>query len=325
MEMIYYVCPDRNHPSGGIRVIYRHVDILNSNGIEASVLHSKRGFRCTWFENQTRIAYSSKVKLDSCDIFVLPEGYNALYANGSWRKVDKLIEQVLLGDVPKVIFNQNCYNTFMGCMIPAQRSIYDAQGVQAAIVVSEDNLEYLEHAFAGLKVFRVHNSINPDLFNYHADKLNQIAYMPRRHPEDAQQVFNILQSRGVLDGVGIVPIQNMSEADVAATLKKSRFFFSFGYPEGFGLPPAEAMACGCVVVGYHGMGGREFYDPGFSYPVQVGNIIDYAKVAEHVILAGGAVYDKGRRAAEFIAKNYSPNIENECLIDIWNNISFGRN
>ena len=30
----------------------------------------------------------------------------------------------------------------------------------------------------------------------------------------------------------------------------SILFLSFGYPEGFGLPVAEAMSCGCAVIGY---------------------------------------------------------------------------
>ena len=34
-------------------------------------------------------------------------------------------------------------------------------------------------------------------------------------------------------------------------------FLSFGHPEGFGLPLAEAGACGCALIGYSGLGGRE--------------------------------------------------------------------
>src|SRR5437870_2893463 len=54
---LYYRCPDSPKPFGGIRVIYRHVDILNKHGIEAFVLHDRAPFRCTWFENETAIAY----------------------------------------------------------------------------------------------------------------------------------------------------------------------------------------------------------------------------------------------------------------------------
>jgi len=35
----YYVSPDVNSPAGGIRVIYRHVVLLNAAGVDAAVLH----------------------------------------------------------------------------------------------------------------------------------------------------------------------------------------------------------------------------------------------------------------------------------------------
>ena len=57
-----------------------------------------------------------------------------------------------------------------------------------------------------------------------------------------------------------------SEAAVADILRESQVFLSFGHPEGFGLPPAEALACGCLVIGYHGGGGREYFGPAGAYP-----------------------------------------------------------
>ena len=56
-------------------------------------------------------------------------------------------------------------------------------------------------------------------------------------------------------------------------MQESLLFLSFGFPEGFGLPVAEAFACGCAVIGYDGLGGRELFKyasqyPGLSFPVQ---------------------------------------------------------
>ena len=46
---------------------------------------------------------------------------------------------------------------------------------------------------------------------------------------------------------------------------QSCWCFSPSASEGFGLPVAEAMACGCAVVGYTGLGGRELFDLAAGY------------------------------------------------------------
>src|SRR5947209_5016280 len=71
---VYYVAPDSDDPSGGMRVIYRHVDILNRHGIAAAVLHCRRGFRCSWFANETAVVYAEGLITDSAtDVIVFPE------------------------------------------------------------------------------------------------------------------------------------------------------------------------------------------------------------------------------------------------------------
>ena len=48
-------------------------------------------------------------------------------------------------------------------------------------------------------------------------------------------------------------------------MRLATIFLTFSNQEGFGLPPVEAMACGCLVVGYHGHGGKEFLKPEWSF------------------------------------------------------------
>jgi len=52
---IYVFCPDLARPMGGVRMLYRHVDILNANGFDADIVHSSAGFRVDWFEHSTRV------------------------------------------------------------------------------------------------------------------------------------------------------------------------------------------------------------------------------------------------------------------------------
>ena len=78
-----------------------------------------------------------------------------------------------------------------------------------------------------------------------------MAFMPRKNAADVVQVLNLLKFRGALRGFELAPIHGQPERQVAAVLGEALVFLSFGHPEGCPLPPLEAMACGCVVVGYY--------------------------------------------------------------------------
>jgi glycosyltransferase involved in cell wall biosynthesis len=321
---IYFLTPENNKPSGGVKVIYRHTDILNRNGIDAAVLHQQRGFRAKWFDNATRINYLPDIRIRQSDYLVIPEVYGPnIIKIGTLPNIEP--------GVKKVIFNQGCYNTFLGYSFD---SIYSGNletpytmhdEFIAAIVVSENSRDYLQFMAPALKIFRVHNSIDPDLFSLSAPTNRQICFCPDKHAEDALQVLAILQLRGVLDNYKIVPITGMPEQQVADVMRESSFFLSTGYHEGFGLPPAEAIACGCIVIGYDGMGGREYFRDEFTYPVPLGDIIAFATTVEKVVKEferdPESLQRKSEIAAAFIRKQYALATEEQDIVDCWNAIT----
>lgn len=97
--------------------------------------------------------------------------------------------------------------------------------------------------------------------------------MPRKNPDHVQAVLQGLQRCGIRHSVGWhgEPLTQLKHAQVAERLNGSRLFLAFGYPEGFGLPIAEAMAAGCWVVGYSGGGGSELFRFGASACVNFGD------------------------------------------------------
>lgn len=308
---IYYLCPDISSPTGGIKQIYRHVDILNQAGQTALVAHEKPGFRCTWFDNRTRVASVSEIH-DACglDFVVIPETHGPGLAG-------------IARGCRKVIFNQNCYYTFLGYPIeepPAEVAYLDPE-VAGAMVVSEDSAAYLRFAFPHLHVERIHNGIDVSRFLYSPGKRNRIAFLAAKNPEDIAQVVNLLRIRGKSDGYEFVALRGKSEAEVAASLREAAIFLHFSYREGFSLVAAEAMACGCVAVGYPGGGGKEYWHPDFSYPVQNGDILGFVKAVEEVIRLRSSepsrIEAKTRAAAEFIRSNYSLEREERDVVSFW--------
>jgi glycosyltransferase involved in cell wall biosynthesis len=317
MNNLFFLCPDDNNPIGGIKVLYRHVDLLNASGFQASIVHEKKGFRCTWFENQTRIEYLRGLQADPFDFAVIPEIYGPRLAEA-------------IPSAKKIIFNQNAYLTFRDYSLDPLdlTTAYRDPSVVAALVVSEDSRQYLSYVFPDLKVRRVHLGVDASKFRFRdlSQKRRRIAFMIRKHAEDARQVINILKFRGALDGWEVAAIEGLTENKVAEILEESLVFLSFGYPEGCPAPPIEAMFCGCLVVGYHGNGGREIFRPEISWPVEAGDILGFARAAEGLLrqvnISPAELSRKAASAREFISREYSMERERQDVLHFWDDMMF---
>lgn len=290
---VYYLCPDYAEPSGGIRVIYRHVDLLAEAGIAAAVLHHRPGFAAGWFEHSTRVLAAPQVRLSAADLLVVPEIYGPFL-----ERLPR--EPTLIG------FNQNAYLTFQH-LRDGRLPAYDV--FAAALTVSADSAEYLRFAFPGLEVAVVGNAIDPGRFRPAAEPPpRRLALMPGKRPEEAEELLRLLGGR--LDGWEVVRIEGASEEQVAAELRASPIFVALGRREGFGLPAAEAMACGCFVVGFPGFGGRDLFPGDCSRPVEDGDVVTLAREVAVSIdryeREPEALRAAGARAAERIAERCSP-------------------
>lgn len=297
---VYYLAPDRVSPSRGVRNIYRHVDELNTLGIEAAVVHTKPGFRCQWFANTTRTAAARDLRIGERDVLVIPE----FYAAG-------------LGELPdlpkKIIFNQGAYITFDFIPFTGTSAGAPYAGVPnlvALLTVSEDSEAVLAHAFPWIAVHRARPVVDGSVFfPDDQERRQRIGFTVSRRPDEREQLLHILRARGVLDGWELVPIAGRSEASTAETLRSCPFFLSFSDREGFGLPPAEAMASGCYVIGFTGLGGREYFDPECCSPVPENDVLAYARAVESAI--GSFVADpatilkKGALASERVLSRYT--------------------
>ena len=302
---VYYLCPQLNRPTGGIRTIYRHVDILNKAGIPASVVHAPNGFSCTWFDHDTRVTGARAVTLARQDVLVVPEWYGpGLNTLPTGPRI--------------VIFNQNAYRTFTGLDDTAAPGApyRGLPGLEAILVVSSDNADYMRFAFPELPVSLVRDAIDPSLFHLpERPPGRRLAWMPRKRADDARQVLRLLASHGSLEGWEVVPIQGRTEAETARLLRSSAIFLSFSAQEGFGLPPAEAMACGCYVVGFPGLGGREYFDPGFSCPVEEGDVLAFAEATAAILNDDmTALAMRGRNASEHVLTRYNLDGQRDDLL-----------
>lgn len=223
--------------------------------------------------------------------------------------------------VPQVIFNQNVYNTIdLLKETPIHASAYiDNPDLAFVLVVSQDNAEVLNSTFPGIPVQRLRLGIDSDLFHLPAGtKPQRIAYMPRKRRSDARDVIQRLKTVNALEGWEIVAIDGESEIETARLLRDSKLFLSFSKQEGFGLPPLEALACGCIVVGYHGSGGREYFHPPFAIAVEDGNIAAFATAVEqtlrHLTKNPRSAADLASAANSFVLERYTVEEEKQNVV-----------
>lgn len=306
--MIYYFCFDNAKPTGGNKIAYRHVDLLNTAGMAASIVHGKPGFRFSALGEQIPVISLQELRLNSGDIFVLPED------------LGPRLNAIARG-IPKIIFNQNAYYSFRGYKLGEGLAppYLDPEYI-ATFVVSEDNKRYLEYAFPGLRCRRLHVSFRQDLFSCPdlTAKRRQICFMTRKNAGDVAQVVNQLRLRNYLAGWSFIAIENASEQQVAQIMAESAIFLSFGHPEGISLSNLEAMACGCYVVGYSGMGCREYFDAGHCLEVPFGDITAFVAAVEQAaaLFDGNAALFQARvQASQAYARHtYSPERERRDVL-----------
>jgi hypothetical protein len=89
------IAHETNQPIGGTKMLYRLVDTLNDSGFSASILHREKGFRYTWFENQTKISYVEDCLVKLSDFVVIPEALGVNIVN-------------ICPEISIIIYNQNC-------------------------------------------------------------------------------------------------------------------------------------------------------------------------------------------------------------------------
>jgi len=345
-KRIFFLAPDNSSPSGGRLMIYHLVDILVKLGYDAHVLHQTRNFRYDWFSNATPVCHTYQMKRSRrrsglikhfCRFYLgivkdLLASPMESTPKATMTKNDILVlpatltsfcNQILPG-MPKVSLSQNPYLLFKcSCFDNRDETIFHPD-IIARITMSE--LNYAMHClvFPESTIWNVPVYIDSKLYNYSGRKLRKIAYMPRRMQADSLGLISMLKLRGKLQGFEFVAIDGMSQAGVANTLKDALMFLSFSHREGFGLPPAEAMACGCIVVGYSGNGGDEFFDHTSAYKIPDGDLVEYALKVESLIQEYISDPEKldaeRRRASEQILTEFGQARTEKALMNAWKDI-----
>lgn len=231
-------------PVGGIRINVLHVELLREAGVDA-VVWLPTEERPPWFEMKVPVVTGPTLAIGADDVLMVPE------------------LPVVPGHDPapgarKVIMNQNHFYTY--CTWPDDVAYLDWSPSPTVWVVSRESLDVMSRLHPELRPRLVPNPIDPELFAPGPRERPSIAWMPRKRPREAALVQRLLASDPRARGVDLHAIDAMPAQEVARTLGSATVFLALGHTESFGLPVAEALAAGCLVVGYPAGGGHELFE-----------------------------------------------------------------
>ena len=266
---ILYMNHDNPNPSGGVQVIYNHVRHLVHNGFEAYVVHLRSGFSPAWFDAPVPTLYlDQQFSLRPDDLVIIPEDHAGF------------IELFSTTAVRKVIFCQNHFYLYEGLK---QHNTLHAAGISGVMACSDIVADFIRTQMEMPYVQTVHNIVSGK-FAPAPYKKRQIAYMPRKRPLEANFIKNLcIRLLEPEYQVEWISVDGMSQDAVAQIFADSALFLSLSRLEGFGLPPLEAMASGCLVVGFTGFGGKEYARPDNGLWVEEDDLIRCAQVLAEAV------------------------------------------
>jgi len=318
--------PPVKKPTGGVTVLRQMADILHQAGQDAAlVARDRTGWRPAGLADAAPVLEWADLDLAPGDRWVVPEGWANALTPGLEARADCLSYvqnwAYLFSSLPEGVRWDRLPVRFLAVSDPVARYVETATGRSAPVLrpgIDRAIFHAPEARPSGTPV---------------------VAYMPRKNKAVADQIRAVFEHRNGPDRVRWRPLEGLDAFGVAEALRGARVFLMTGYPEGCPLPPLEAMACGCLPVGFSGLGGWDYMRQAQPSPRYVpwtplrevpwsgnglwcadGDVLDAALCLEEAVaMAGtpGTPLDAVLRAGQETADAYSTVEQAKALLALW--------
>ncbi|UZP66368.1 glycosyltransferase family 1 protein [Desulfovibrio mangrovi] len=232
--------------TGGVAVLHQVAQHLHSGGFTVSVVPREAG---TPLPEGVPVCPWQDLALTPDDLWLVPEGWVNALMPGLQAKARNVVYvqnwSYLLSALPEGVHWPQLDVSFLNVSEPVAWFTQQVTGRQGPIL---------------------RPGINTALFHPASDapasaSVPVIAWMPRKNKALAVRIRETFEARRALLGkqpARWVEIHGMSPQQVAEALRSAHIFLATGFPEGCPLPPLEALASGCIVTGFSGMGGWDY-------------------------------------------------------------------
>ena len=313
---IFYFCPDLVTKSGGVRRLYRHVEILVRNGFQAAILHVKKNFILS-DQPDVPIEYlENPGTLKKNDIVVIPEGFP-----GAMLK---------LKDLPIRRFVVALSWSYIFSTLPDRMDWRDFN-IERVLVVCPVIGEMISWSM-GLPTHLIDFAINPDLYHYRPEiKSRKIVYIQNKARDiDAFRRLLAVRNSDYVNKFEWTALKDLSQADYAAQIRESSVFLNLSTAEGLLNSCFEAISAGCIIAGFNSVGGQDMLvGEGSLQNSILAQNGDYVSLAYRIEPLLKDLLKNNRQPWEQIIQNgisrvahHTPAAEEKSLIDFWN--LFGR-
>jgi len=243
---VWYLAPNRQI-YGGVKILYNHVDILTTIGINAVLaVDEPVNWPAQWFPwNPEQLIFGENARgsIGPEDTVVIPEFRyrDAIYYSHAKRRLLFVQNQGLAQGIGE--WERLGYDGVLTLGRP--------DGVPSFLE------EFLMRRHCRLPMFSVPNHFDDDGWHELSGrkKPGSILCLPRKGPEF---VAGIVHEFG--DAVSCV--ENAHQLEMAAAYAAADVYVHTGFPEGLGMPIVESMLAGCVTCGFAGGGGLDVMSDG---------------------------------------------------------------
>lgn len=256
---IIFIGSLKNKPYGGMDIIINYYQFFKSQNFETIFLNLKRDsfFKRLLFKNTSHRYYNEKINflnslkdIKDKDFVIIPEIHVGKYADIFSKR-----------NISFAILVQSYF-------IANSESIEKYVNSKFLISTSQYITHCLKKIFPNKEILSLR--LAPKSLHCSLQKQKTICYMPRKLNKHSQLVILLLK-KSIPGNWRIKIIDNLSHDKVLEEFNKSSIFLSFTDFDGFGLPPLEAAIHGNIVIGYSGIGGKEYFKKPIFHEIEFGN------------------------------------------------------